>query len=123
MASAAYPVVFTPVEMHDSLYADGGILNNFPIEPLLHHCDKIIGVYVTPIKEVQKKDFRTSLSVLERAYSLSIEGSSLSNLSKCDILIKPNNIEKFWTFGMYHFDDVFKVGYESAMEKLQTVQR
>ena len=44
MATSAYPVVFSPIEIDGILYADGAILNNFPVEPLIGKCKKIIGI-------------------------------------------------------------------------------
>ncbi len=43
LASAAIPVVFQPVQVGDTMYVDGGVFNNTPIQPLLdQHVDKII---------------------------------------------------------------------------------
>ena len=42
-ASAAVPILFNPVIINGKPYLDGGIMNNFPIEPLLDTCDFIIG--------------------------------------------------------------------------------
>jgi len=37
-ASSSIPVVFDPVNINGSVYIDGGILNNLPVEPLLGIC-------------------------------------------------------------------------------------
>ena len=48
-ASMAIPFVFKPVELEGTLYYDGGIYNNFPIETMreVFNPDIIIGVYVS----------------------------------------------------------------------------
>ncbi|HDO26739.1 MAG TPA: phospholipase, partial [Bacteroidetes bacterium] len=46
LASAALPPVFAPVLINDKLYVDGGIMNNFPVEPLENNCDFIISSFV-----------------------------------------------------------------------------
>jgi NTE family protein len=51
IASASIPVVFEPVVMADKLLVDGGVLNNFPIEPLEKMCNIIIGSSVNKIAE------------------------------------------------------------------------
>src|SRR5690606_12969203 len=38
LASAAFPVVLSPVEIEGVLYSDGGIVNNFPIELIRDKC-------------------------------------------------------------------------------------
>lgn len=48
-ASMAIPMVFKPVELDSTLYYDGGIYSNFPIETMrkVFNPDIIIGVYVS----------------------------------------------------------------------------
>src|SRR5690625_4815861 len=41
IASASLPGVFTPTEVAGDYYIDGGVLNNFPVEPLKDSCNKI----------------------------------------------------------------------------------
>ncbi|MBE9491292.1 MAG: patatin-like phospholipase family protein, partial [Bacteroidetes bacterium] len=53
MASAAVPIIFQPQKINDQLYVDGGMLNNFPVEPLKECCDKVIGVFVHNHDEVK----------------------------------------------------------------------
>jgi NTE family protein len=52
LASASFPGVFAPIKKGNLVLADGGIANNFPVEPLLNSCSKIIGVYVNPLKKI-----------------------------------------------------------------------
>jgi len=39
LASASTPLVFAPTEVDGHWYSDGGITNNFPVEPLVGHCN------------------------------------------------------------------------------------
>ena len=43
LASSAVPFVISPTRVDDRLYVDGGIVNNFPVEPLFGLCDTILG--------------------------------------------------------------------------------
>jgi NTE family protein len=43
-------MLFQPVQYKNTLFVDGGVLNNFPTEPLSGQCDIIIGSYVNSIK-------------------------------------------------------------------------
>lgn len=117
LASSAFPMVFSPVTIDDVLYADGGIMNNFPIEPLEGICDKIIGVYVNPIKDLKKEDFTSSLSVLERSYQLSVGASCFQKFDRFDILISPKELSRFDTFRVSHIDEIYKIGYEAALKQ------
>lgn len=42
LASSAVPGMFSPVAMEDTLFCDGGVTNNFPVEPLKTFCDVIV---------------------------------------------------------------------------------
>ncbi|MEZ4945466.1 MAG: patatin-like phospholipase family protein [Cyclobacteriaceae bacterium] len=117
LASSAFPMVFSPVTIDDVLYADGGIMNNFPIEPLEKICDKIIGVYVNPIKDVKKEDMDSSLSVLERSYHLSIGAACLQKFDRFDVLISPKELSKYDTFSVSRIDEIYKIGYEAALKQ------
>jgi NTE family protein len=60
LASACLPDVYEPVRIGDSEYVDGGVLDNFPIEPLLPLCDVIIGSHVNRIAAWAAGRFVTS---------------------------------------------------------------
>lgn len=117
LASSAFPMVFSPVEIDDVLYADGGIMNNFPIEPLSGVCDKIIGVYVNPIVHLKKEAMNSSLAILERSYHLSIAASSLQKFDKLDVLVSPKGLSKYDTFSVSKIDEIYNIGYEAALSQ------
>jgi len=117
LASACFPGIFAPVEIGDSLYSDGGILNNFPTEPLLHKCRKIIGVNIQHISQVDKKDLRSTFGVVQRVYSISTRFSSVAKYQDCDLVIAPPELNKFNTFDMYKIKKMYDVGYENACKE------
>lgn len=118
MASASFPGVFTPVKINGSLYSDGGILDNFPIEPLLELCDTIYGVDVSPMKEQNIDDFKSSFSVIERAYYLSVYKNSTEKFKKCKILVHPPELRSYSIFNSGHHEEIFEIGYKEAKEKI-----
>ncbi len=74
LASAAFPGIFSPVTIGNGVYADGGILDNFPVEPLKQICDLIIGVYISPpIVIITKEKLKHSLNVLDRAIKINFQ--------------------------------------------------
>ncbi len=120
LASAAVPGVFSPMIIENELYADGGITNNFPTEPLMTDCDKIIGVQVHPLKKIKVEDLKTSFAVMERAYLISRASNSMKKISDCDLIIKPQSLNRFGTFSINHIDEIFQIGYEAAIEELKS---
>jgi len=119
LASAAFPMVLTPIKIGEVLYADGGILNNFPTEPLHDRCDKIIGSYVKPLKEISEKELTSSLSVLERAYQLGVANQSMMKFKNCDLLFSPKKLLGYNTFDMNKLDEIYEIGYTTAKSILQ----
>ena len=117
LASAAFPVVFTPVEIEGQLYSDGGALNNFPVEPLTGECELIIGSNVHPFKDLQPSDIRTTLSVMERLFHLSIHHHSVQKYHMCNVVIAPQALSEFGVFDRGHFDKIFEIGYKASNAK------
>ncbi len=122
LASAAFPVVFTPVEIEGHLYTDGGALNNFPVEPLTGECELIIGSNVHPFKDLQPGDIKNTLSVMERLFHLSIHHHSVQKYHLCNVVIAPQELAAFATFDRSHFDEMFEIGYKAAHEKRAEIE-
>lgn len=121
LASAAYPVVFTPVEIEGVLYADGGIMNNFPVEPLLDQCEQLIGVYVNPapLRKLPAKALKSGLDVAERAYQLSIARDISQKFKHCAITISPEHLTDYGTFDLLKAEEIFDIGYKAGKKALK----
>ena len=126
LASAAFPGLFAPVKIEKGYYADGGILNNFPVDLVQDHCDKIVGVYVNPFEKVKIRDLRHAYSIMERAYKIRMSTDSLSKFRDCDLIISAKALSKYKTFYLKDIDTIFDIGYNAAKEALlnnDTLQR
>ncbi|WP_299249624.1 patatin-like phospholipase family protein [uncultured Aquimarina sp.] len=118
LASAAFPGMFSPVKINRQLYSDGGILDNFPIEPLQKQCDMIIGIDVTPIKKPKISDFKHSYNVMQRAYYLRAMPNSETKFKHCDLIIQPRELANHGIFSSGNLDKIFDVGYKEAKQQL-----
>ncbi len=114
LASAALPPVFSPVCIDDVLYADGGIMNNFPVEPLLDNCEIIIGCYTSALKEVGKAKLKNSLQLTSRTNTLMLHSNSMKKLHACDILFRPKDLEHIGILDKKGIEKAFIIGYEYA---------
>ncbi|WP_405414627.1 patatin-like phospholipase family protein [Maribacter sp. Asnod1-A12] len=119
LASATFPGVFSPININGSFYVDGGVLNNFPIEPLQPHCDKIIGSYVNALKSIKIKDLKHSYNVLERAYKIKSASESIAKFSECEFVVSPEELCEYATFDMRSIDAIFDIGYNSTIDVLR----
>lgn len=114
VASCSIPLIFSPVQMDGKVMVDGGLLNNFPVEPLIGNCDHIIGIHVNPMgafKGVRLK------GVLERCFQMAIMSTTKTKAGTCDLYIEPTALSKYSVFDIKHARDIFNIGYTAAMEK------
>ncbi len=122
LASSAFPGLCSPVAVNGSLYADGGILDNFPLSPLKLECDQIIGVYVSPINDIKTENLKYAVDVLERAIRINFSNASFQKFSQCDLLIHPP-LSKYGMFDKNHIDEIFNIGYETTINKLKEMEK
>lgn len=119
LASAAFPGVFAPVKIGDHYYVDGGVLNNFPVDLIANECEKVIGIYVNPFEKRTYKEFKHSLSVIERAYQIRTANDSLSKFKDCTLVISPSGLKQFNIFNLTDLDTIYQLGYETALRTLE----
>ncbi|GAA4272878.1 patatin-like phospholipase family protein [Aquimarina gracilis] len=118
LASAAFPGVFTPVLINGELFADGGILDNFPVTPLEKKCDLIIGIDVSPIKKPKITDFKHSYNVMQRAYYLRAVPNAEAKFDRCDLVIQPKKLVNHGLFSNSGLDKVYDLGYQEAKKQI-----
>jgi NTE family protein len=76
LATCAFPAVFSPVSIAGKLYADGGVMDNFPIEPFLDEDTPIIGSYVNTPSIKTPKELNSILKVTNHANTLLLEAAN-----------------------------------------------
>jgi NTE family protein len=122
LASSAVPGFFTPVEIDGRLYSDGGIVNNFPIEPLKDVCDKIVGSFVSPVKPVPVEELNTSFKVMRRAFELTTYTRSSFRLKSCELLFQPLELYNYSWYDTSKIDEIFEIGYREAQLLLPKIR-
>lgn len=117
IASSSVPVIFEPVSNGDSKLVDGGLLDNFPVEPLLGTCDTIIGSHVNKLDAIGDANIRFSkAAMIERCFHLSIANTVYSKMHFCAVFIEPR-LDNFGLFRMKNIDQIFEIGYECALKE------
>lgn len=117
-ASMAIPILFDPVKIDDTLYADGGLVNNFPAEQCrAMGADYVIGVSMSPGLESDPDNLTSVFSQVKQLKEI-ITDKEFENYHKmCDIFISPD----LKGVGMLSFDAesvarITESGYEAASE-------
>ncbi|UMB59743.1 patatin-like phospholipase family protein [Lutibacter sp. A80] len=121
IASCALPPVFSPIEVNGSLYSDGGVLNNFPIEPLKASCSKILGSFVNPIEEIAKTEINSSLKLMYRVYHIGLDASNIKKFSECNYVFSPRNIDEVGVLDADGIDKAYKIGYDNAQNEIERI--
>ncbi|WP_445709801.1 patatin-like phospholipase family protein [Flavobacterium sp.] len=116
LASAAFPGVLSPYKINERLYSDGGILNHFPTDLLLGNCENIIGIYVSPIQNIENKDLNSIKSITSRAFDLLSAQGNYQKFSLCDTIIEPKELANYSTFetSKSKMKTIFQIGYDEA---------
>lgn len=120
-ASSCIPGIFKPIIIDEKMYVDGGLLNNFPVEPLLKDCDFIIGSSCNHLNPVDKITNITAL--LTRAALMSINKDMEEKTSLCDILIEPKGMGSINIFDTAKAETIYWLAYEEALKTIKNNER
>lgn len=88
-ASASFPSLLNPIEVHGKLLVDGGIANNFPVSIMASKgMDIIIGIDVEG-KLFQKEKINSAVALLNQIMSYQMYRKSDEEIKKLDVYIHP----------------------------------
>ncbi|MBZ0114097.1 MAG: patatin-like phospholipase family protein [Thermoanaerobaculia bacterium] len=122
LASSSLPLVFTPTQIGDRWFCDGGIINNFPVEPLASLCDVILGVYVSPLLAIDASELKSSLDVTQRAFEVGMHSVSRPKFHRCDVLICPPELGQYRIFETKDLDEICDIGYRAVLSRADEIQ-
>lgn len=89
-ASMSIPTVFTPMEIGNTLFVDGGLVRNFPVEEVRRMgAEIVIGIDVgTP--SLRKEEIKDFLQVMLQAAQFADASALARERELCDLLILPD---------------------------------
>ena len=124
-ASMAIPILFDPIKMNQTLYADGGLTSNFPAEQCrAMGADYIIGVSMSPGLEDNPDNLTSILSQVKQLKEIITDKEFEQYHQHCDIFISPD----LKGVGMLSFNAesvarVTQSGYEAASAQAENFER
>jgi NTE family protein len=121
LASSSIPGVFKPIIIDNKMYMDGGVLNNFPIEPLRPDCDFIIGSSCNHLPVVNT--IVNTRRLLERAAIMSINSDMEQKCQYLDVLIEPEGMGATSVFDVKKTEEIYWLSYNAALIKLQSDEK
>jgi len=104
LASSSFPGMLSPYE------------NHFPTDLLQGRCDTMIGIYVSPIQNIEAHNLKSIKSVTSRAFDLLYANYNYQKFSLCDWVIEPKELADYSTFetNKSKMDILFEIGYQEA---------
>ena len=123
MASAAFPSLFTPVEIDGKLLVDGGVVNNYPIKEVRNlGADIIIGVDVQD-DLLNRKSLKNATRILVQITNLQSIDKMKKKIKDTDVYIK-TDIRDYGVISFDKGEEIIRKGEEAAFavyEKIKTL--
>ena len=121
LASCSIPGVFKPIIIEGKMYVDGGVLDNFPIEPIRKECDFIIGSSCNHLPTVSTiSNFR---HLFQRAAIMSINSDMENKCQYLDVLIEPKGMGATSVFDIKKTEEIYWLSYNAALMKLKSDEK
>ncbi|MFB6341884.1 patatin-like phospholipase family protein [Saccharicrinis sp. FJH62] len=120
MASSSIPIIFEPVKMNGTMYVDGGLYDNLPVEPIKDDCKRIIAVNLEP--HINKQKIENLFQVAVRTFHLSVESNTRESKKACDVIIEPSELNQYDILQIKEPDKLFNLGYRAGIEKLKDLK-
>lgn len=121
MASGALPSLFQPVKIDDTVFIDGGVVNNYPIDELrAKGVDVIIGVDVQD-GLLKRDELASALNVLNQINNFRTLKVMENKIKETDVYIKPN-IKDFNVVSFDEGNKIIKAGKYAALSKLNMLK-
>lgn len=121
VASAAFPSLFTPVEIDGNLLVDGGVVNNYPIEEVRKlGADIIIGVDVQD-DLMKRKNLKNATRILVQITNLQSIDKMKNKIKNTDVYIKPD-IRDFGVISFDRGEEIIRKGEEAAFAVFEKIK-
>jgi NTE family protein len=115
-STMSLPGIFSPVRSDGHVYADGGLLNNIPIDVAKEMgADIVLGIHLETAP-LDPNDSLSSFSVLSQSLSVMIAANELRSMEKADVLVSVP-LQKYNSLDYNEADAIIKAGYDAAASK------
>jgi NTE family protein len=119
-STMSLPGIFTPVRTGDHIYADGGLLNNIPIDVAKEMgADIVIGIHLET-EPLSPSAPLSSFAVLGESISVMIASNELRSMEQADLLVSVP-LQKYNALDYGAADAIIKAGYDAAAAKAKVL--
>ena len=119
-STMSLPGIFTPVRTGEHIYADGGLLNNIPIDVAKEMgADIVIGIHLET-EPISPTAPLSSFAVLGESISVMIASNELRSMEQADLLVSVP-LQKYNALDYGAADAIIKAGYDAAASKAKVL--
>jgi NTE family protein len=119
-STMSLPGIFTPVRTGDHIYADGGLLNNIPIDVAKEMgADIVIGIHLET-QPLSPTAPLSSFAVLGQSISVMIAANELRSMEQADVLVTVP-LQKYTALDYGAAEAIIKAGYDAAAAKAKVL--
>jgi NTE family protein len=113
-ASGAIPTLFSPVKINDSLYVDGGVVNNYPVDEVkAMGADIIIGIDVQDTLKM-RDELKSAFDILVQTNNYRTTEAMIEKREKTDLYIHPK-IKGYTVVSFNEANKIIKTGIDEAL--------
>lgn len=121
-ATMSIPGLFEPVVDGQSIYVDGGLLNNLPVDLVkAMGADVVIAVYLATDPYDPRKN-QSAIQILGRSLSAVVAANEKRNIETADLLISINLAGRTAT-DFHEYEEIIQRGYEGAQKRSNVLSR
>jgi len=121
MLSTSIPNVFEPIQVGDTMYVDGGLVEYLPVETVLEYRpDVVVGVNLG-YRETKSARPRHLLHVAMAVTGIAAQQNARLSETKADVVIRPPTA-RFPSFDLMASEELIGVGYRAAVERIPDIK-
>lgn len=117
IASSSIPLLFYPVKIGDYHYFDGGVVDNFPVEPIRKRCRRLIGIHVNPTGYESQCSGMMKIAV--RTFHISATRDLYLKKKYCHLFIEPQDLKENSLWDISKVEALYDSGYQETKRKLK----
>lgn len=119
-ASCSIVPILQPIKIGENIFADGGLIDNFPVEQLKKFDYPIVGINLFPQDKMVKKSL---LGWLNKIIHIAWQTQNYSKKDLCDIYITHDKLNTLNMFSFKEIDKAYKLGREEARKYFENTTK
>jgi NTE family protein len=121
-STMSLPGIFTPVHWNGHIFADGGLLDNLPVDVAKSMgADLTVAVHLESAR-LDPSAPLSSIGVLGKSVDVVIAANELRSMENADILISVP-LQRYNSFTFGHAEEIIKAGYDAAQAKAAVLSK